>query len=142
MEPRISTKSSQNQSSKIEKNKTTETEGKTLNPLHIDGDTEQMVATKSSQKKSSKVERNQTTETEAEAPKQPRKPKNVTRSIEASYAKFTKLGERKPKIPLEAKNECKIPQKVSTISENTCLRLEQITEPLKNLFFGCICTSK
>ena len=93
-----------------------------------------MIATKSSQKKSSKVEKNKTTETEAKAPKQPRKPKNVTRSIEATYAKLTKLEERKPKTPLEAKNECIIPQKVSTISEITRLRLEQITESLKNLF--------
>ena len=95
--PRISTKSSQNQSSKVEKNKTNGTEGKTLNPLRIDGDTEQIIATKSSLKKSSKVEKNKTTETESKAPIQPRKPKNVTRSIQASYAKLTKLEEKNRK---------------------------------------------
>ena len=116
-EPRISTKSSQNQSSKVEKNKTTDTEEKAPNPLRKDGEgTEPRISTKSSQNQSSKVEKNKTTETEAKAPKQPRKPKNVTRSIEASYAKLTKLEERKPKTPFGAKNECIIPQKVSTIS--------------------------
>ena len=84
--------------------------------------------------KSGKVEKNKTTDTEAKAPKQPRKPKNVTRSIEASYAKLTKLEKRKPKTPFEAKNECIIPQKVSTISLITRLRLE-VTDFLKNLFF-------
>ena len=132
-EPRVSTKSSQNQSSKVEKNKTTDTEEKAPNPLRKGGDTEPRISTKSSQNKSGKVEKNKTTDTEAKAPKQPRKPKNVTRSIEASYAKLTKLEERKPKTPYEAKNECIIPQKVSTISLITRLRLE-ITDFLKNLF--------
>ena len=133
-EPRISTKSSQNQSSKVEKNKTTDTEEKALNPLRKNGDTEPRISTISSQNKSGKVEKTKTTDTEAKAPKQPRKPKNVTRSIEASYAKLTKLEERKPKTPFEAKNECIIPQKVSTISLITRLRLE-ITDFLKNLLF-------
>ena len=132
-EPRISTKSSQNQSSKVEKNKTTDTEEKAPNPLRKGGDTEPRISTKSSQNKSGKVEKNKTTDTKAKAPKQPRKPKNVTRSIEASYAKLTKLEETKPKTPFEAKNECIIPQKVSTISLITRLGLE-ITDFLKNLF--------
>ena len=68
---------------------------------------------------------------EAKTPTQPRKPKNVTKSIESSYAKVTKLEARKHKTPFEAKNECIIPQKVSTISENTCLRLKQICDYLK-----------
>ena len=89
--------------------------------------------TKSSQNQSSNVEKNKTTDTEAKASKQPRKPKNVTRSIEASYAKMTELEGRKPKTPFEAKNECIIPQKVSTISLITRLRFE-ITDFLKNLF--------
>ena len=132
-EPRISTKSSQNQSSKVEKNKPTDTEEKAPNPLRKDGDTELRISTKPSQNQSSKVEKNKTTDTEAKAFKQPRKLKNVTRSNEASYAKLAKLEERKPKTPFEAKNECIIPQKVSTISLITRLRLE-ITDFLKNLF--------
>ena len=132
-EPRISTKSSQNKSSKNEKNKTTDTEEKALNPLRKDGDTEPRISTKSSQNQSSNVEKNKTTDTEAKASKQPRKPKNVTRSIEASYAKMTELEGRKPKTPFGAKNECIIPQKVSTISLITRLRFE-ITDFLKNLF--------
>ena len=134
-EQRISTKSSQNQSSKVEKNKTTDTEEKASNPLRKGGDTEPRISTKSSQNKSGKVEKNKTTDTEAKAPKQPRKPKNVTRSIEASYAKLTKLEERKPKTPFEVKNECIIPQKVSTISLITRLRLE-ITDFLNNFFIA------
>ena len=132
-EPRISTKSSQNQSSKVEKNKTTDTEEKAPNPLRKGGDTEPRISTKSSQNKSGKVEKNKTTDTEAKAPKQPRKPKYVTRTIEASYANLTKLEERKPKTPFQAKNESIIPQKVSTISLITRLGLE-ITDFLKNLF--------
>ena len=123
-EKRISTMSSQNQSNKVEKNKTSDTEERAPKSLRIDGDTEQRIATKSSEKKLSKVENNKTTETEAKAPKQPRKPKKVFGSIEASYAKLNKLEERKPKTPLEAKNEYIIPQKVSTISANTRLRFE------------------
>ena len=132
-EPRISTKSSQNKSSKNEKNKTTDTEEKAPNPLRKDGDTEPRISTKSSQNQSSNVEKNKTTDTEAKASKQPRKPKNVTRSIEASYVKMTELEGRKPKTPFGAKNECIIPQKVSTISLITRLRFE-ITDFLKNLF--------
>ena len=133
-EPRISTKSSQNQSSKVEKNKTTGTKEKAPNPLRKDGEgTEPRITAKSSQNQCSKVEKNKTTDTEAKAPKQPRKPKNVTRSIEASYAKLTKLEERKPKTSFGAKNECIIPQKLSTISSITRLRFE-VTEFLKNLF--------
>ena len=128
--------------SKVEKNKTTDTKEKAPNPLRKDGEgTEPRITTKSSQNQCSKVEKNKTTDTEAKAPKQPRKPKNVTRCIEASYAKLTKLEERKPKTPFGAKNECIIPQKVSTISLFTRLRFE-ITAFLKNLFFGCVCTSK
>ena len=56
-EPKISTKSSQNQPSKVEKNETFETEEKTPNPLRKDGDTEPRISTKSSQNKSSKVEK-------------------------------------------------------------------------------------
>ena len=56
-EPRISTKSSQNQSSKVEKNETTDIEEKALNPLRKDGDTEQRISTKSSQNQSRKVEK-------------------------------------------------------------------------------------
>ena len=67
-EQRISTKSSQNQSSKFEKNKTTDTEEKALNPLRKDGDTEPRISTKSSQNQSSKVEKNKTTDTEEKAP--------------------------------------------------------------------------
>ena len=133
-EPRISTKSLQNESSKVEKNKTTDTEEKAPNPLRKDGDTEPRVSTQSSQNQFSKVEKNKTTNTEARAPLQPRKPKNVTRSIEVSYAKLTTLEEIKPKTPFEAKNECIIPQKVSTISLTTRLKFE-ITDFLKNLFF-------
>ena len=95
---------------------------------------EPRISTKSSQNKSGKVEKNKTTDTEAKTPKQPRKPKNVTRGIEASYAKLTKLEERKPKTPFGAKNESIIPQKVSTISLITRLRFE-ITDNLKNLFW-------
>ena len=132
-EHRISTKSSQNQSSKVEKNKATDTEEKAPIPLRKDGDTKPRISTKSSQHKSGKVEKNKTTDTEAKAPKQPRKPKIITRSIEALYAKLTKLEERKPKKPFGAKNECIIPQKVSTISLITRLRFD-ITDFLKNLF--------
>ena len=63
-EQRISTKSSQNQSSKVEKSKTTDTEEKALNPLRKEGDTELRISTKSSQNQSSKVEKNKTTDTE------------------------------------------------------------------------------
>ena len=130
----ISTKSSRFQSSKVEKNKTTDTEEKAPNPLRKDGDTEPRISTKSSQNKCGIVEKNKTTDTEAKAPKLPRKPKKVTRSIEASYANLTKLEERKPKTTFEAKNECIIPQKVSTISLITRLRLE-ITDFLKIFFW-------
>ena len=57
--------------------------------------------------------------TAVKAPKPPLKPKNVAGSIESSYAKLTKLEERKPKTHFKAKNECVIPQKVSTISKKT-----------------------
>ena len=60
----ISTKSSQNQSSKVEKNKTTDSEEKATNPLRKDGDTGPRISTKSSQNQSSKVEKNKTTDTE------------------------------------------------------------------------------
>ena len=83
----------------------------------------QRISTKSSQNHTSKVWKNKTTETEAKTSKQSRKLKIVTRSIEASYTKLTKL-EKKLKTPFEAKNECIIPQKVSTISENNRLRFE------------------
>ena len=80
-----------------------------------------------------KLKKNKATDTEAKAPKQPRKPKNITRSIEASYAKLTQLEERKLKTHFGAKNECIIPHKVITISLITRLRFE-ITDFLKNLF--------
>ena len=82
---------------------TNDTEEKTPNPLRKDGDTEPMISTKSSQNQTGKVEKNKTTDEEAKASKQSRKPKNVTRKIEASYATFSKLEERKPKTPFEAK---------------------------------------
>ena len=44
------------------------------------------------------------------------------------------LEERKPKTPLGAKNDCVIPQKVSTISLITRLRFET-TDFLKNLIW-------
>ena len=116
-EPEISTKSSQNQFSKVEKNKPTGTEEKAPNPLRKDGGTEPGISTKSAQNQSSKVEKQNAANTAVKAPKPPRKPKNVAKSIESSYAKLTKLEEKKPKTPFEAKNECIIPQKVSTISE-------------------------
>ena len=122
-EPGISTNSSQNQSSKVEKNKPTGTEEKAPNPLRKDGGTEPEISTKSSQNQSSKVEKQNAANTAVKAPKPPRKPKNVARSIESSYAKLTKLEERKPKTPFEAKNECIIPQKVSTVSEKNVLLL-------------------
>ena len=105
---------------KLRKKRTTDTEEKAPNPLRKNGDTEPSISTKSSQNQCSKVEKNETTEKEAKAPVQPRKPKNVTRSIKASYSKLTELDEENRKHEckkLQAKNECIIPQKVSTISE-------------------------
>ena len=75
--------------------KTTDTEEKDPDPLRKDGVTEPRISTKLSQNKSGEVEKNKTTDTEAKAPKQPQKPKNVTRSIEASYAKWTKPRRKK-----------------------------------------------
>ena len=74
MEPRISTKSAQIHSSKIEKNKTTDKEKeKAPNSLREDGDTEPSISTKSLQNQSNKVEKNKTTETEEKAPNSLRK---------------------------------------------------------------------
>ena len=53
----ISTNSSQNKSSKVEKNKPTGTEEKAPNPLRKDGGTEPEISTKSSQNQFSKVEK-------------------------------------------------------------------------------------
>ena len=119
----IPPKIAQNQSSKFEKNKTNDTEEKALNALRKDGGTEPGISTKSAQNQSSKVEKQNAANTAVKAPKPPRKPKNVARSIESSYAKLTKLEERKPKTTFEAKNECVIPQKVSTISEKKTVLL-------------------
>ena len=60
----ISTKSAQNQSSNVEKNKTTDSEEKTPIPLRENGDTEPGISTKSAQNQSGKVEKNQTTDTD------------------------------------------------------------------------------
>ena len=121
METEISTKSAQNQSNKFEKNKTTDTEEKTPNSLRKHRGTEPGISAKSAQNQTSKVEEQNAANTAVKAPKPPRKPKNVARSIESSYAKLTKLEERKPKTSFEAENECVIPQKVSIISEkNRC----------------------
>ena len=94
-EQRISTKSSQNQSSKVEKNKTTDTEEKAPNPLRKDGDTEQRISAKSSQSQSSKVEKNKTTDTEEKAPNPLRKdrdtePRISTKSSQNKSAKLKK----------------------------------------------------
>ena len=58
-----SQQSRQNQSSKVEKNKTTDTDEKHPNPLRKDGDTEPGMSTKLAQNQSSKVEENKTTDT-------------------------------------------------------------------------------
>ena len=68
----ISPKLSQNQPSKVDKNKTTEPK-KTLNPLRIDGDMQQSISTKSLRNQTSKVQRNKTTETEEKTPNPLRK---------------------------------------------------------------------
>ena len=65
-EPEISTKSAENQSSKVEK-KNTDIEEKTSNPLRKDGGTEPEISTKSAQNQYSKGEKSQYTDTEEEA---------------------------------------------------------------------------
>ena len=59
----ISTKSEPNHSSKVGKNKTTDTEEKTPNPLRKDGGKEPGISTKLAQNQSSKVGENKTTDT-------------------------------------------------------------------------------
>ena len=94
-EQRISTKSSQNQSSKVEKNKTTDKEEKALNPLRKDGDTEPSISTKLSQNQSSKVEKNKPTDTQEKAPNPLRKdgdtePRISTKSSQNQSSKVEK----------------------------------------------------
>ena len=95
-EQRISTKSLQNQSSKVEKNKPTDTEEKAPNPLRKNGDTEPRISTKSSQNQSSKVEKNKTTDTEEKAPNPVRKdgegtePRISTKSSQNQSSKVEK----------------------------------------------------
>ena len=62
-EPGISAKSSQNQSGKVEKNETTDTEENAPNPLRKHGGKEPGISTKLAQNQSSKVGKNKTTDT-------------------------------------------------------------------------------
>ena len=71
--PEISTKSAQNQSSKVEKKKTTDTEERTPNLLRKVGGKEPGIATKLTQHQSSKVGKNKTTDTEDKTPNPVRK---------------------------------------------------------------------
>ena len=64
----ISTKSAPNQSSKVEKNKTTVTEEKSSNLIGNYEGTEPGISAKSSRNQSSKVEKNKTTDTEENVP--------------------------------------------------------------------------
>ena len=94
----ISTKLSQNQSSKVEKNKTTETEDKTPDPLHKDGDTQPRISAKLLQNQSSKVEKNKTTETKDKTPNRYTKTGSRSRGSQQNHRKTNLAKLKKTKL--------------------------------------------
>ena len=75
-----------NQSSKVEKNKTTDTEEKALNTLRKNGGTEPGISTKSAQYQSSKVENKKSIDTEYKAPNPLRKDGGTESGISTKLA--------------------------------------------------------
>ena len=100
----ISTKSAPNQSSKVEKIKTTDTEERTPNLLRKVGGKEPGIATKLTQHQSSKVGKNKTTDTEDKTPNPVRKDgaRNLGSQQNPSQTNLAKL--RKTKLRTQKRN--------------------------------------